>query len=93
MRLEALYGASSGFLVITPPTWLCVTDKDSRPDFDEIISDVTVSSGKYSCPICNDFSADSVRSVKGHISGSKDEKHDDLGWNYEEEIEATAENN
>lgn len=65
------------------------SDKPSF-DIDGIISDVKNSDGKYSCPICNDYSADSIRSVKGHISGSRDGKHDDLGWNYEDEIRQTA---
>ncbi|WP_226042837.1 hypothetical protein [Natrinema sp. DC36] len=65
--------------------------QDSRPDFEEVMSDSTVNSGKYPCPICHNYSSDSIRSIKGHISGSKDEKHGDLGWNCEVEIKATAE--
>ena len=68
-----------------------MTSQDSRPNFEEVKSYSTVNSGKYSCPICHNYSSDSIRSVKGHISGSKDKKHEDLGWNYEEEIKATAE--
>lgn len=62
-----------------------------KPDFDEILTDVNATTGgTYSCPVCHDYEADSIRSVKGHISGSRDETHADLGWNYEDEIEATA---
>lgn len=63
---------------------------DKHPlDFKEIISDERNEDGRYSCPICGEYESDSVRSIKGHISGSKDEKHEDLGWNYEDEIEDT----
>ena len=58
-------------------------------EFDEIISDVRNQTGRYSCPICGEYESDSVRSIQGHISGSRDEKHGDLGWNYEEKIKAT----
>ncbi|WP_253738685.1 hypothetical protein [Halohasta salina] len=62
-----------------------------KPSFDVgIISDTTISSGQYSCPICHEFESDTVRSVQGHISGSRDEVHQDLGWNYEAEIRETA---
>ncbi|WP_340099087.1 hypothetical protein [Salinibaculum salinum] len=61
---------------------------DKPPEFDELLPDT---SGKYSCPICHDFEADEKDQVKAHISGSQDEQHDDLGWNYESEIAATAE--
>ena len=66
-------------------------DSDGAPEFDEVISDGTTSEGKFSCPICGDYAADDVRQVQGHISGSKDEVHADLGRNYEAEIKATAE--
>jgi len=58
-------------------------------EFEEIISDVTHEDGKYSCPICGEYASDSVRSIQGHISGSRDEAHEDLGWNFEDEITAT----
>jgi hypothetical protein len=61
-------------------------------EFDEIIGDVTQEDGEYACPICGEYESDSVRSIKGHISGSKDPVHEDLGWNYEDEIKATAKN-
>lgn len=63
-------------------------------EFDEIISDVrnNDNDGTFSCPICGEYSSDSVQSIQGHISGSRDELHDDLGWNYETEIRATADN-
>ncbi|QCS43542.1 hypothetical protein [Natrinema versiforme] len=63
-----------------------------KPSFEHesIISDSKETDGKFSCPICHEFSADSVRSVKGHISGSRDETHAGLGWNHEAEIRATA---
>lgn len=61
-------------------------------DFEEIISDESHEEGKYSCPICGEYESDSVRSIQGHISGSKDETHEDLGWNYEDEIKGTVEN-
>lgn len=63
-----------------------------KPSFDVegIITDAKNSGGKYSCPICGEYSSDSIRSIKGHISGSQDEQHKDLGWNYEEEIRNTA---
>lgn len=61
------------------------------PEFDKGITvDRNGHSGKYSCPICDEFSADSVRKVKGHISGSRDEEHADLGWNFDSEIRETA---
>lgn len=60
-------------------------------DFEELISDVTHEEGKYSCPICGEYESDSVRSIKAHISGSKDDTHEDLGWNYDTEIKGTAE--
>lgn len=67
-------------------------NSDEPPfDFEEIVSDVTHEEGRYSCPICGVYESDSVRSIKGHISGSRDEKHEDLGWNYEDEIRSTAE--
>lgn len=61
---------------------------DNPPEFEELLPDT---SGKYSCPICQDFEADEKNQIKAHISGSQDEQHDDLGWNYESEIEDTAE--
>lgn len=62
-------------------------------DFEEIISDEMNEEGRYSCPICGEYESDSIRSVKGHISGSSDEKHEDLlGWNYEDEIKTTDAN-
>jgi|GEM_PF-1869957 hypothetical protein len=62
---------------------------DDPPSFDELITDVNGQRGPYSCPICGEFDGETVRSVQGHISGSKDDVHADLGWNYETEIEAT----
>lgn len=59
-------------------------------EFEEVISDERNEDGKFSCPICGEYESDSVRGIKGHISGSKDEVHEDLGWNYETEIKATA---
>lgn len=56
-------------------------------DHDAFVTDGT--DGEFSCPICGEFEADSVRSVKGHVSGSRDDLHEDLGWNYEEEIRDT----
>ena len=45
--------------------------------------------GKYECPICHNFHLDSVRSVKGHIAGTLDGQHPNLGWNYEDKIRKT----
>ena len=45
--------------------------------------------GKYECPICHEYEADSIRSVQGHISGTRDDLHGDLGWNFEDEIKKT----
>lgn len=65
---------------------------DEHPlDFEEIISDERNEEGRYSCPICGEYESDSVRSIKGHISGSNDGKHEDLGRNYGDEIEGTDE--
>ncbi|WP_336136436.1 hypothetical protein [Natronomonas amylolytica] len=65
---------------------------DTPPfSFDEIISDERNDEGRYTCPICGEYRSDSIRSIKGHISGSRDAEHADLGWNYEAEIEATDE--
>lgn len=65
---------------------------DEPPEFDEVISDVHNNvSGQFSCPICHEFKSDDVPRVKAHISGSKDTEHEDLGWNYEEEIRETGE--
>ncbi|MFW6436881.1 MAG: hypothetical protein ACOCYZ_04540 [Halococcoides sp.] len=60
--------------------------EDTDLDFDELIP---VQDGAYKCPICYEYRADSVRSVQGHISGTRDDLHEDLGWNYEAEIRAT----
>jgi len=60
-------------------------------DFDEITYGESGEDGRYSCPICGEYESDSVRSIQGHISGSKDEKHEDLGWNYESSIKDTEE--
>ncbi|WP_156105705.1 hypothetical protein [Halobellus rufus] len=60
-------------------------------DFGDVV--IGEGGGKYECPICHDFRSDSVRSVKGHISGTRDDQHPDLGKKYEDEIKRTSSEN
>ena len=64
-----------------------MSNDDIPVDFGDAV--IGEGGGKYECPICHDFRSDSVRSVKGHISGTRDDQHQDLGWNFEDEIKRT----
>jgi hypothetical protein len=53
-----------------------------------IQDDVNETDGKFTCPICYDYSSDSISNVKRHISNSRDDKHEfNHGENWASEIE------